>query len=503
MSSPGQIDFNEMLRRRRMAELRYQQGQSDQDLPDIEQPQPQSPDQSRPNLNALLPYSAPQEPAASTAAREAYSKFLQQPQPDISQYHPSTGRRVAATILGGLAGAGGRPEAGRQFLYEPFTRQQSQYNATGERLKEAAGQEEKGEKETATVTELKKRGEAETERAGAEHSRAGAEEERRRQLAEPTPDISKDLYDLELPDGNKVRGAHFVVPQFGPDKGSGYYVGPDGAKFGEKAVKSAVKQAPEATGKFTNAIQASIYEFVQSHGGRLPNQDEMTEIVKNNAVASGLYEQREAATALSKTRKAQIEAIIKPATPQEIETARREQARDPNSYWKYLQSLPPVARRGVELAVPPQVYLTGGQEDRLGNANVTLWHVETLRDMLKDPFIKENLGPIIGRINLADSTWGGNDVGSNPEDVQKEQAFLSFLTSNLLWETTSGVGTRPARQTIELIKRTAPRGSETIERIIGALEAEEKSAKNVQKGLVTGGPPEKKPGDFSDIKEVQ
>jgi hypothetical protein len=428
-----------------------------------------------------------------------YSQFLQQPAPQVSDYKPSLARRILAPILGGFEGIAGHPEMGGQFLYQPFTQKMQDYQGKANRLGAAAKEEGTQEQEKATQTELGARTEAEKQRATAETARGQRESTERQALIPGTPEagqkekeirlahpplaIEKSTFDLKLGSGQIVKGAREIRND---ETGDWYYMGPDGTKYGPGSVLEATPQNT-AQVKFTNAFQAKYSSFVNEHG-RPPNEQELDTMTKDTATASGLFQQREATTNLSKAKTAQIWDTVKPASPAEISEAQVMNAKNPNEYWKYLEKLPPAARRDLLLKVPPSAFLTGGQQDRVGNSNVALWHVDTLRDMLKDPFIKAHLGPIIGRITLANSKFGGDAVGGTPEEQEKEQQFLSFLTANLLWETTAGVGTRPARQTIELIQRTSPKASMLESSFLGALDAEEKSAKNVQKGLLQGNP---------------
>lgn len=496
-----QLDFQEMLRRRRLAELAQQQSSANADVSNEPQPQiqPIQPTQIPLETRAILPNQAPQAPI------DPYQEFLKTPAPDISKYHPSKGRRIAAVALGALAGAGGRPEAGEKFLYEPFSRQLATYQSKAERLKAGAAEEERLAKTT-----------AEKERAGAEEARRKGEEfktspEAHKQKLEEIEagkeiPLEKDLFDLELQDGSKVQGARFQIRD-----GKGQYVGPDNRIFGPGSIKSASKQGNPAQMKFSNAFEAEYSNYLQTHNYQTPPSDWIEATTTRLAQASGLFGVRKGQEELAGARaeQARVSASLtkkraEDATSVEIQQARDFLEKHPEQYGDYVKQFSDIKRRSLLREVPPIALVKGQEQTRVANAHTALLHANTVRNLIEDPFIKANLGPILGRIDLASSSFGGNPVGSTPEEAEKEQEFLSFLTANLLWETTSGVGTRPARQTIELIKRTAPRASETYERVKGALDAQEKSAQNVVEGIIYGGKKPKEPikEGLSDFKEV-
>lgn len=513
MSDFAQPDFNDLLRQRRLAMLLQTQ-----QPPQVDTNPPQTPPQEAPPAPPVGSLTQSSPTAPSPNARMLYEQQLAK-MPKLEDYHPS-GLRKALSIMAGIGEgiAAKNPQAGiniaREVKYGPFETQMNLYRRNLAEKEAAMKSEEEGKKFETAQQEGVTKTEAEKERATAEKLRGEREGAETRALTPGTPEFSgkmqlteaqhpplsleKDLVDLTLSDGTKVKGARESIVN-----GELRYISPDGRTINPGAIVSAQKQS-NSQEKFTNGYQVAIREFQQTHG-RLPTEEENTKIVREQAEASGLFGQREAAANLAKARTSQIWDAVKPASQAEIAQAQMMNARDPSAYWQWLGKQPASMRRDLLLKVPPSAFLTGGERDRIGNSNVALWHVDSLRDMIKDPFIKAHLGPILGRIDLANSTFGGDFIGGTPEEQEKEQQFLSFLTANLLWETTSGVGTRPARQTIELIKRTAPRASESEAQILGALDAEEKSAKNIQKGLLKGNPDTVKSegGGFKNIQEEQ
>jgi len=509
-----QPDFSEILRRKRLEELQNQQGTANTVVAD--EPQPQV-TQAQPSLNeGVLPFQAPLPPSA----RQLYEQEIAK-EPKLSDYHP-TRLRQAMSVIGGILGGIGTKSVGsgiaigKDIKYAPFKRKEQEFQQGLAQKKSAMESEEAGQSQEVKLGE-------EVAKTGAEKSRAGAEEERRKQLlgeeqslipgtpehkgtieieqAKHEGSLDKELRTLTLKDGTVIKGA----TMYRTDDGNLHYKAPDNRIISQSAIQSVEKEATSSMDKVSNAFQAEYNQYLKDNNYQTPPSEWVEATLNRIAASQGLLQERAASTEQKKAGTVLTKKRAEDATDVEIQQAKDFLEKHPEQYGNYVKQFSDIKRRSILAAVPP-IALVGGQEQtRVANAHTALLHARSVRDLIEDPFIKKNMGPILGRIDLASSTFGGNPIGSTPEEAEAEQQFLSFLTSNLLWETTSGVGTRPARQTIELIKRTAPRASESYERIKGALDAQEKSAQNVIEGILYGGkkPEEKKKSDLEDLKEVQ
>lgn len=142
-------------------------------------------------------------------ASQAYQTALGQQAPQISDYHPSLGRRIAGALLGGIAGAhdaNSGIKTGHAVAYAPFDKQMTDYQNNLGRLKITAEGEQKGNEESAKLGELGARAEAERERAGAEEARKKTYQfqvEHPESRYKPTP---KQVFELKLKDGTPTIG---------------------------------------------------------------------------------------------------------------------------------------------------------------------------------------------------------------------------------------------------------------------------------------------------------
>lgn len=136
-------------------------------------------------------------------ARSDYRDALEQPAPQLSQYHPSTGRRILGGVLGAIAGmhdpkSGG--EAANDIINGPFERQLSDYQQNLAQKKAAFEAENSAASEDIKAQEL-------LAQKSAEEERAGAEKARRHQIEyEMSPEGIKEkenLYRIEHPNATK------------------------------------------------------------------------------------------------------------------------------------------------------------------------------------------------------------------------------------------------------------------------------------------------------------
>lgn len=109
-------------------------------------------------------------------------------------------------------------------------------------------------------------------------------------------------------------------------------------------------------------------------------------------------------------------------------------------------------------------------------ATATINHGDNMRKTVQDPWIRANLGAIAGRIISAEGKIGGDNIGRTPEEIRKEQMFLTAATNLLAFESKNLVGGRPAHQLWDAIKATAPSPAMGFNQIQGAIDGMQQSA---------------------------
>lgn len=466
----------------------------------------------------------PQPPATVTLpsmkeapnASDQYTAMLSQ-EPKLADYHPSLGRKIGSIAAGIGEGLLTRnPLAGMKVAedvkYGPFNQREKEFQQQLAQKKTAA-------EEGRTQAESGAKVEAETSRAGAEKERGEAEKSRRqyigaeqRALTPGTPEFEgketitklqhpdtevlepKDTYSFDLLDGTKVTNASRVH-----DKNTGefHYVTDNGEKISAGAMApGSLKKTTQPTERMAQtSMGAKIQGYREAHNGEYPPTELIDEWEKNSAVAKETPALKESRTASAHLSEKKAEG----ATPEEIQNAITFQNSNPAQYGNYLKNLPEMKKRDVLAQVPPTALPPGADQTNYSNARTTLNHAKSLRQMLQDPQIQANLGPILGRIQSAEGQIGGAPSGN--VDPQKEQAFLSLLTQNMLWEARNLGGSRPAWQLVQMIKTTSPKSSQVVERFLGALDAEEKSATNRMEGIINTGQPGQTSGSFKIIKK--
>lgn len=482
-------EFDQQLRMRRLAQT----------------PPPELPPAQQQDLSFIYPGVAPAQPTA----RMQYEQF-RQTEPKKEDYPVSRLRRALA-IAGGIAGGigtrsvGGGIDIGQQILRGPYYAKEAAFQQELKKRADIMKSEEEGRRLGATLTEEEARAHAEEARRTAESARA--ERERltglgttpgtpqfagRLQIAEAQgrrPLLGK-LYTLHLKDGTDVRGAEQEISD-----GKIYHIGPDGTRYGQDAIdpqRGIEIEEPEKTSPLTR-------EFRESHQGREPaDEAEFLKYLqdKESAKATGAgtkplrgaqVKELGARTGLEEARTEETRKRSEDLSPEEIAQALafRDNPVTAPFYGTYVSKFNPVQRRTLMANAPPASLPTNTLQQRAAFANIAKGHAANLEKMIDDPEIRALLGAWQGRVEIIKSRIGNAEevtgVQAKPGVAltTKEQEFLSYLTANLLWETSSGVGQRPARQTIELISRSAPRASEDFLRIKGAIAAQKLSAQTV------------------------
>lgn len=247
------------------------------------------PSQTTPPSQVPLSYFGQNSPRDQALAE--YRDVLNQPPPNINdpQYKPSIGRRIAAALLGGIAGLHDPKTGytvGHGTAYGKFDQAMSDYQRRLAQKKEAFETEQGVAKESATEEELKARRGAEEERAAAEHARRLYEEYRTSDLAHQREmekiwgrgffkEGANNLYEIPLKNGKTVvaskKGDEFV------EIGTGTPLGPDtydASKIHKVGTTVASEKEPN---QYRDFREGYIDKYKKTHGGKDPSTDEIAD----------------------------------------------------------------------------------------------------------------------------------------------------------------------------------------------------------------------------------
>lgn len=389
-------------------------------------------------------------PMASAGPAETQALALSQQMPQIADYPQSRGRTILNAIAAGLAGASGGPQVGLQTAKSltnvPYQRAledwQRRVAALQLPLQTEAAQYARGAK----GVEL---GETEATR------RQSADIAAKQQQIEADRLKEKDNYDrirldierdkINKPSQLKEKLNYLKDPNLRKELEYLYELKNEGKRKTREEKAAEEEDALKLRQKYAKTIAMATeegYQEVKKKAGEDPD-----------LLARALTQRQQ--------------------NPQFFEN------------WLKAQSTPQKSWLLRVMDTPP--FLPAKEQTAYTSAKTTLGHLDSLKEMIKDPYIKANIGPIVGRIQSAEGAVGGNPVGATPEQAQKEQQFLSFLTLYMIWESTNlSGGNRPAWQLIQAVKSASPAARMTPERFMGAIDAGEKSIGNRMAAIMGG-----------------
>lgn len=474
---------------------------------------------STPTSAAPQDYAAFNAPPQGPNAVQAYQAYLGQ-EPKLSEYHPSTARRIGSILAGVGTGLMFRnPFVGakmaQQVEYGPFTQKEREFQQQLAQKKTAAEVESSEETRQAQEAELGARRGAEQARSEAEGARRKYLEGEQRSLVPGTPEFQgreritqlqhpdvkipevNDMYSFELPDGSKVTNATRVH-----DKANSqfYYVTDNGQAIDPAAIKpGSLTRTPRDTGRpLSTSIAIKRQQYKDTHNNQEPPAELVDQWQAEDAKARetpALKGQREASAALNVKR-------AEGATPQEILNFQTFAHAHPEQAMDYAKGYSDIKRRDLLASVPISAIPPAADKALVDAAQITLGHAKQLREIIQDPQIQANLGPILGRIQDVEGNWGGNPTGL--VDPEKEQMLLSYIKMNMLREARLLGGNRPAWQVINMLKTSSPSAKQVYSRFLGALDAEEAGAQRTMEGILQGNAPEKqKPTGFKVISRSE
>jgi hypothetical protein len=236
---------------------------------------------------------APQSPKDKALAD--YRQVLQQGAPNQSDYHPSVGRRIAAVLLGSLAGmhdVKSGAEVGHGIAYGPYDQKLTEYQKRLAEKKALYETESGAEKESSLEKEQGARTSTEEAKREAEKARGLTEEGKARALVPGTPEFEGEQkklqiqhpntpklpvpYELKLKNGETVVGYEGQNGQFKDAEGNIY-----GTDSIENARKVGTSEPKGTTVKPPREGEAGyIDQWMKEHGGREPSTAERTQIHK-------------------------------------------------------------------------------------------------------------------------------------------------------------------------------------------------------------------------------
>jgi len=507
MSSPN--DVLEMLRQRQLQQALMQ----------ASGPPPAAPEQEPPDMGVIprpdTQFVTPPEATFYPATR-AYESMIGTG-PQLSQYKPSFGRRLGGILAGIGTGILTRNplvgmEMNRYVKEGPFAEQQRQFQQRLGEAEKKSGVEIGEAESTAKIGELGERRRAEVSRAGAEKARESREAAEERALRPGTSEFTgkeeitrlqhpesaifetKDTFTGKLKDGTPVDNLSRVHDKAGK---SIHYMGDDGTVYtAESFEPGSLQPKMKLSGSEPRTSIAMKYRnYLMTNNYQTPPPELVDQWEAESAQARETPALKEERTATAKLNVKRAEG----ATPQEIEQFRNFASTHPEQAMDYAKGYSDIKRRDLLAAVPIQVIPPAADKVLVDAAQITLQHAKTLRELIDDPQIQANLGPILGRIQDFEGNWGGNPTGL--VDPEKEQELLSFIKMNMLREARLLGGNRPAWQVIQLLRTSSPSAKQIYQRFLGALDAEERGAQNTMEGILGPGKKKEEVGD-EDIKII-
>ena len=181
--------------------------------------------------------------------------------------------------------------------------------------------------------------------------------------------------------------------------------------------------------------------------------------------------------------RADKEFIAKFGTPETRAAFTASVIKDPDSFF----SLPPDIRPGVAADLVYQgktvpVQLPSELKTRAVSAGLALQAVQQIRTLLQDPEVQKSVGAWAGRLGNVENAVGDTMAGQSPELAAKEQQFRTQLAL-LKFQEAKGVigGSRIAGNLMDQFSKAAPKNTEAVPLLNGALNGVESNLKNVEK----------------------
>lgn len=418
--------------------------------------------------------------------------------PQMSDFKPSRGRRIAAAIAGAAAGAStGYSEGGGKgasegakvaegIAYSPFKRAQAGYGSRLKSAQELAKVDEEQLKLRSTMEHTRastaaEQARRESEIAQGEHARAQTSrlaktpikyEPTTREEAEsfavlqhpgPQPREPKGPYTVTLKSGKKLSGV-----TFNNDKNA--WIGPDQRvldpnEFEDSPRTTELREPVEKGGAFERAMSAREREI-----GRPLTSKEIA-VLNNEIVPASLTASRQATTEKTREDLDTTRATLDPKRRSLIVTNMR---RSPDIFHEIdAKSKPLVAQEWMEkTGLPPPAPLPTESKNMERASYLALDHVKAIKEFLKDKEIINNLGPVLGRMNEA-GEFIGTVPFQKPALERKAQDLRNRLNVLLVQEARSSTGGVAREGLVKLLRSSSPKSTMNPNLFLGALDGVE------------------------------
>jgi len=424
------------------------------------------------NTNQLPPYEPPtfQGPNVSPVSpvEQKFTEMLNA-QPNREDYKPSIWRKIGAAIAGfGPEG----PKAGRAFLNSPYNTAMQDWQSRLSSIEPQVSMEQQRRKEDLDRSKLaqtmahqtnqdvvaSKKVDISNKRAGLYGEDIESKISRREALNE------NDLRRMNIPKDETAR-----VLQLEPEEQLQYI---------DTYNKLHPKESPAQAADKTAAREKAKIDV------QFENKDKL------GAVAAATGGTREKAVLEAKAD-APLSTDEKDMVGSMVDKARE----NPDSAWDMLKLIPSAKAKANFITkvadVAPSKVLTADERRTVTAGKTAIMHANTIKDMLKDPEIQANIGPLQGRLADLDQVIGTNTFQTGSH-AQKEAALSSVSNKGLsykmaklldmykyiiLFESSSVSGTRPSWQLINYLKSTQGARFD-MERAMGNLDASILSAGN-------------------------
>ena len=431
---------------------------------------------------------APQQPVipptiqpVAAQPNQATFESMKAPVATDPQFKNSRLRTVLNAIAGGLAGAAGGPEAGIKVgsaLHDSkYNRAMQDFNTQFELKKAQAGSEAGRMKSGETAALLPSKIDASDALAGQRRTNTvlAPKEFERKQAETASKAKDREVRQKRLQDKLDQLPAEFRNMKALNDLS-------DDEK--EKYLDTYLQMHPKET--TSEKTQAAI--DVKSTPENLAKQAKTAQAT-GMAGASG--------RALG-TAEGEIAAEKLPENQSRIESYAKQLNDNPDQYYNQIDKVPPKLKAAVTEAflaknndivnkLPPT------QHTAVANSQVALKHADNIQRLFDDPDIKNNWGPIHGRMNQIMSKYGGKSLNDPAEqqaayqDIMstgaklgitgKEQELMGYLAYLVTYEASSASGTRPSWQLINFLKSEAsPQPRMERDRFQGAINVVRGSA---------------------------
>ncbi len=430
-------------------------------------------------------------------------------------------RTVLNAIAGGLAGAAGRPEIGRELRDQPYTRAVQRYQSQLAPIKaqEAIEQER--------VTRSEKEQQLGIQKLQAQNLYTHRE-------------LQDEIAKEKLAEAQRVNTANIEYKK-GMSTDRIQRLDLLRRKLPIEQLKDYDQLSPQMQEQFANMYEAmhplkpDTFEKYQAMTPEEQKQFQDFKTKQAQAVAQGQFNVTgspkaievtgQKAGAVSKERTKARWEVEEEKVSKETDALAMQAINDPDSYWNYFNKVPRAGRDrfidktnqiiGMGKATKP---INQQQQKTVDTAKTTVLHVNRLNELIDDPELQARVGPLQGRLSELNQTIGTEafhrmteeekfariqSVGTSGSISAKEAEFLSLMKYLVLFEASSTTGSsRPSWELVKYLGQT--QGAKfDVEKIRANLKAAKEAAVYRIQGIYgpsSKGMPIEQPNQIQGIK---